>query len=133
MQRLAAYCASKAALHHLTRQMALELGDVNIRVNCVAPGVAVRADLLRARRIRRSAKTWIEGLHALRRVGEPDEVARAVAFRGSDAASFITGAVISVDGGLTTQFRPRPGAGRDVDGPRLGIGVPSGRRRRPAP
>lgn len=109
MARLAAYCASKAALHHLTRQMALELGSMNIRVNCVVPGF-VRTDLFE---LSHSAerKLWIEALHALRRVGEPDEIARVVAFLASNAASFITGAVILVDGGLTTQFGLDQGPG----------------------
>jgi NAD(P)-dependent dehydrogenase (short-subunit alcohol dehydrogenase family) len=109
MERLAAYCASKAALHHLTRQMALELGAMNIRVNCVAPGF-VRTDLFELSHSP-ERKRWIEGLHALRRVGEPHEVAQAVAFLASDAASFITGAVILVDGGLTTQFGLDQGPG----------------------
>ena len=109
MERLASYCASKAALHHLTRQMALELGSSNIRVNCVAPGF-VRTDLFELSHSP-ERRLWIERLHALRRVGEPHEVARVVAFLASEAASFITGAVILVDGGLTTQFGLDQGPG----------------------
>jgi 3-oxoacyl-[acyl-carrier protein] reductase len=102
MRGLASYCASKGGLHHLTRQMALELADRGVRVNCVAPGF-IRTDMFETSH-GAERKAWIARLHPLGRVGQPEEVAFAVSFLCSDLASFITGAVLTVDGGLTTQF-----------------------------
>jgi len=99
---LAAYCASKGGLHQLTRQLALELAERAIRVNCVAPGF-VRTDMFESGHSE-ERKAWIARLHAMGRVAEAEEVASAVAFLCSDLASFVTGAVLTVDGGLTTQF-----------------------------
>ena len=98
---IGAYNISKAADFQLARNLALEFGPDNIRVNCIAPGL-VKTDFARAlweddeRLKRRTAST------PLRRIGEPDEIAGAVAYLASDASSFMTGQTIVVDGGVTT-------------------------------
>jgi NAD(P)-dependent dehydrogenase (short-subunit alcohol dehydrogenase family) len=89
------YSASKAALIQATRQLAIELGPA-IRVNAVAPGVV---------RTRLSEELWKEHEHqlnsslALRRIGEPADVATAVLFLASDASSWVTGETLVIDGG----------------------------------
>ncbi|MCZ7660629.1 MAG: SDR family oxidoreductase [Xanthobacteraceae bacterium] len=94
------YCISKAADFALARNLAVEWGPSNVRVNCIAPGL-VRTDFARAlwedpgRRARREAAT------PLRRIGEPEEIGPVAAFLASPAASFITGQIVVADGGVT--------------------------------
>lgn len=94
------YCASKGGLDQLTRVSACELGMYGIRVNCVAPGAI---EIERTREESPDyAGTW-SPLTPLGRVGQPEDVARMVVHLVSDAASFVTGQTIFVDGGLWTQ------------------------------
>jgi len=94
---IGAYNVSKAALHHLTRQLALELAP-RVRVNAVAAAVV---------RTRLSEALWASdperaaAAHPLGRLGEPEDVARAVVFLLSEQASWISGVVLPVDGGLS--------------------------------
>lgn len=98
----AAYTASKAALLMLTRAFALELAEHGIRVNGIAPGVtatgmnaAVRADP--------EAAAGLEQAIPLGRFADPEEQAAGVCFLASDEASYVTGAVLSIDGGWLTR------------------------------
>jgi NAD(P)-dependent dehydrogenase (short-subunit alcohol dehydrogenase family) len=91
------YAASKSGLLGLTFSLAKEVGQSGITVNLVAPG-RIRTDLLMERSAGREEE-WMRQT-PLRRFGEPDEVAAAIAFLASDAASYITGATLHVNGGL---------------------------------
>lgn len=93
------YGVSKAAIIHLTKTMASEWGAKGIRVNCVAPGFIEAPMALEMFGDGRVDRTRIERRLPMRRLGSPDEIANAVAFLSSDAASYITGATLPVDGG----------------------------------
>jgi len=94
---LALYAASKAAVISLTRSAALEYGPRGIRVNAVSPGRVVTDMMLNSKIADMSAVA--AGL-PLRRMGAPEEVAQAVLWLASDAASFVTGEILAVDGGF---------------------------------
>ena len=96
----AAYTASKHGVVGLTRQMALELGEKNIRVNAVAPGV-VRTPLTERYFQDPDYAQVIRDIHALGRWAEPQEIANAILFLAAEENGFITGAVLTVDGGWT--------------------------------
>jgi len=101
-RQAAAYCASKGAVVNLTRAMALDHGAQNIRVNCVCPG-DTDTPMLRheARQLGQPEERFLAEAaeRPLGRIGTPEEIAQAVLFLVSDAASFVTGAVLAVDGG----------------------------------
>jgi NAD(P)-dependent dehydrogenase (short-subunit alcohol dehydrogenase family) len=109
---LGLYNTTKAALIYLTRQLALELSP-GIRVNTVAPGV-VRTRLSEA--LWKDHEPQVAASTALNRIGEPDDVAAAVMFLASEAAAWITGETMVIDGGLQLgDARPyRPGTMRDA-------------------
>lgn len=89
------YPASKYAVNGLTKSLARELGQDQIRVNAVAPGVT-RTDMVAA--LPKEMVQKISGAIPLGRIGEPEEVADAVLFLASDLAAYVTGTVLSVDG-----------------------------------
>jgi 3-oxoacyl-[acyl-carrier protein] reductase len=91
------YAAAKAGLIGLTKSMAKELGSRNITVNSVAPGFI---DTRLTDVLSDEVKDWALNLIPLSRFGEPEDVAGAVAFLVSPAARYITGNVLSVDGGM---------------------------------
>ena len=93
------YAASKAGLIGLTKALALEVASRNITVNAVAPGM-IDTDMTRAI-ASQAHETWAERI-PLKRLGTADEVAAAVAFLASDEASYITGQVLAVNGGMYT-------------------------------
>ncbi|XP_050328859.1 3-oxoacyl-[acyl-carrier-protein] reductase FabG-like [Bactrocera neohumeralis] len=101
------YCTSKAALDQFTRCCALDLAPQNVRVNSVNPGVIV-TDLYRnAGFSTKKAHDYYElakDKHPLGRVGQPKEVADAIIFLASDSSSFITGAIIPIDGGKHAHY-----------------------------
>jgi NAD(P)-dependent dehydrogenase (short-subunit alcohol dehydrogenase family) len=97
--RRAAYAASKGALDAATRSLAIELGPSGIRVNSVAPGV-VDTDMWAKNKSIPGVSERIESQTPLRRWGTPEDIADVIVFLASDAARFITGETISVDGGL---------------------------------
>jgi NAD(P)-dependent dehydrogenase (short-subunit alcohol dehydrogenase family) len=100
----AAYAVSKAAVVNLTRTMALDHAHENIRINCVCPG-SVETDMIHEAwrqygDIEEARRLW-DAKHPLGRIATPEEVARVILFLASEDASFITGAAIAVDGGIT--------------------------------
>jgi NAD(P)-dependent dehydrogenase (short-subunit alcohol dehydrogenase family) len=102
MARQAAYSSAKAAIIGLTRQMAAEYGPDGVRVNAVAPGLI--ATPATAERLRSDADYRASNIGStpLGRPGQPSEVAAAAAFLCSDDASFVTGHILVVDGGMTS-------------------------------
>jgi NAD(P)-dependent dehydrogenase (short-subunit alcohol dehydrogenase family) len=96
---ITSYNASKGAINQLTRNMALALADKNIRVNAVAPGTIATELAAKAVLTDDAAKLKILGRTPLKRLGGPEEIADAVAYLASDAASYITGEILYVDGG----------------------------------
>jgi NAD(P)-dependent dehydrogenase (short-subunit alcohol dehydrogenase family) len=97
---IGAYCISKAADMQLARNLAVEYGPHNVRVNCIAPGL-IKTDFARA--LWEDADMLKERMSTtpLRRIGEPDEIAGAAVFLASQAGSYVTGQSLVVDGGVT--------------------------------
>ena len=97
---LGIYAISKAADMQLARNLAVEWGPDNIRVNCIAPGL-VRTDFARALWDNPKLLETTEQRTPLRRIGEPDDIAGAAVFLASRAGNWITGQTIVIDGGVT--------------------------------
>lgn len=102
----AAYAATKGAVHQLTKSMALQHAREGIRVNAVCPG-EIRTPMLLSERAVPPTEEELQRLAdevvPLGRLGDPDEVAAVVAFLASDAAAYMTGSLVVVDGGYTAQ------------------------------
>jgi NAD(P)-dependent dehydrogenase (short-subunit alcohol dehydrogenase family) len=99
---IASYNVSKGGINQLTRVMALALADRGIRVNAVAPGTIATELAAKAVLTSEDAKARIMSRTPMKRLGQPSEVADAVAWLASDAASYVTGEIVVVDGGRMT-------------------------------
>ena len=95
----ALYCSSKAGLAHLTRELAIQWGRYGVRVNAVAPGWTPSGMTGDVTGIASGMPAWVETRVALKRPGKPQDIASCVHFLLSEAASYITGQEIAVDGG----------------------------------
>lgn len=92
------YAASKHAVEGLTKSVALEVGSKGIRVNAVAPG-PIQTGMLDRFTGSEDVKAYLATLNAQKRIGRPEEIARAILYIASDEASFVTGHILTVDGG----------------------------------
>jgi NAD(P)-dependent dehydrogenase (short-subunit alcohol dehydrogenase family) len=105
----AGYCATKAAILGFTKALAIDHGGEGIRVNAICPGY-IDAGLAEGYFLAQPdpdlARKQAGKLHALRRIGKPEEVARVAVFLASDEASFMTGAAVAVDGGFSSGLPP---------------------------
>ena len=97
---IGAYCISKAADMQLARNLAVEYGPHNVRVNCIAPGL-IKTDFAKALWDNPEALAARNAETPLRRIGEPDEIAGAAVYLAAPASRFITGQSLVIDGGVT--------------------------------
>jgi meso-butanediol dehydrogenase / (S,S)-butanediol dehydrogenase / diacetyl reductase len=105
----AGYCATKAAIIGLTKAMAIDHGKEGIRVNCICPGyidAGLAEGYFQAQPDPAAARASAGKLHALWRIGRPEEVGRVAVFLASDDASFVTGSAYVVDGGFGSGLPP---------------------------
>jgi 3-oxoacyl-[acyl-carrier protein] reductase len=92
------YAASKGAVNAFTRALAVELASRGVTVNAIAPGF-IETDMSEA--VRNKAGDLIKKMIPMRRLGQPDDIAKVAVFLASDAAAYLTGQVLTVDGGLS--------------------------------
>lgn len=105
----AGYCATKGAIIALTKAMAIDHGKEGIRVNCICPGyidAGLAWGYFEAQPDPAAARSAAGKLHALWRIGQPEEVGRLATFLASDEASFMTGSAVVVDGGFGSGLPP---------------------------
>jgi Dehydrogenases with different specificities (related to short-chain alcohol dehydrogenases) len=100
-QTAASYMASKGAVHMLTKALATEWADKGVRVNALAPGYVATEMTLKMRQCPELFNAWLEHT-PMGRCGDVNEVAAAALFLASDASAYVTGAVLSIDGGYTS-------------------------------
>lgn len=103
----AAYCASKAGVHGFSRALAVDLGKDNIRCNAIAPGwieSALSLDYINSQPDPESAREGLLKMHPVGRTGQPDDIGKTVVYLASDLSEFVTGQVITVDGGRTAKL-----------------------------
>lgn len=102
-----AYCATKGGVHALTKAMAVDLGKDNIRCNSIAPGwirSALSDDYINAQPNSEAAWDSLYKMHPVGRIGEPEDVGNLAVYLASDAAGFMTGQVMVLDGGRTSKL-----------------------------
>ena len=105
----AGYCTTKAAIIGLTKAMAIDHGKEGIRVNCICPGyidAGLAEGYFQSQADPAKARREAGRLHALWRIGKPEEVAKVAVFLASDDASFMTGSSVAVDGGFGSGLPP---------------------------
>ena len=100
---------SKTAVVGLTRQMAVDFGPDNIRVNAIAPGHIVTEGIQKVWEQNPTGLQFLENQYPLRKTGVPDDIAEGIAFLCSNQASFITGHTLVIDGGLSIQLQEKFG------------------------
>ena len=103
----AAYCASKAGLHGLTRAVAVDHGGDGVRCNAVAPGwidTALNSDYVASMPDPERFQAGLSRIHPVGRIGDPSDVAAAVAFLVAEESGFVTGQVFTIDGGRMTKL-----------------------------
>jgi meso-butanediol dehydrogenase / (S,S)-butanediol dehydrogenase / diacetyl reductase len=108
--RCAGYCATKGGIIALTKAMAIDHGKEGIRVNCICPGYidsGLAWGYFEAQSDPAAARQAAGKLHALWRIGKPEEVGRVAVFLASDEASFMTGSAVVVDGGFGSGLPPQ--------------------------
>jgi NAD(P)-dependent dehydrogenase (short-subunit alcohol dehydrogenase family) len=106
----AGYCATKAAIIGLTKAMAIDHGNQGVRVNCICPGyidAGLAEGYFQSQPDPGKAREEAGKLHALWRIGKPEEVGRVAVFLASDDASFVTGSSFVVDGGFGSGLPPK--------------------------
>jgi NAD(P)-dependent dehydrogenase (short-subunit alcohol dehydrogenase family) len=99
----AGYCATKGAIVAFTKALAIDVGRSGVRVNCICPGyidAGLAEGYFQVQADPAAARAAAGQLHALGRIGTPEEVGRAAVFLASDDASFMTGSAVVVDGGF---------------------------------